>query len=42
LAEDALSLTDFQLSHNVIGEALISELAQLKKDIVEGKIKLTE
>ena len=39
LADNAISLTDFQLSYKVVGEKLIKKIAFLKKQIIEGKIK---
>jgi basic membrane protein A len=39
LADNAIGLTDFQLSYKVVGDALIAELASIRKAIIEGKIK---
>lgn len=38
LADNAIGLTDFQLSFKVVGEQLINELSALRKDIIEGRI----
>jgi basic membrane protein A len=42
LADDAVGLTDFQLSFKVVGEDLIRELNQMRKDIVDKKIITSE
>jgi len=39
LADNAIGLTDFQLSFKVVGENLIQELNELRRGIIEGKIK---
>ncbi|HMM60216.1 MAG TPA: hypothetical protein PKC25_08805, partial [Candidatus Rifleibacterium sp.] len=39
LADNAIGLTDFQLSFKVVGENLIQELNGLRRGIIEGKIK---
>lgn len=39
LVDGAIGLTDFQLSYKVVGEKLIAELAEIRKGIIEGKIK---
>ena len=38
LADNAIGLTDFQLSFKVVGEDLIKELNSLRRGIIEGKI----
>lgn len=42
LADGAVGLTDFQLSFKVIGDDLISELNQIRKQIIEKKIITSE
>ena len=42
LADNAVGLTDFQLSFKAIGEELISELGQIRKKIIDKKINLSE
>jgi len=42
LADGAVDLTDFQLSYKVIGDKLIKEIATIKKQIIDGKIKTSE
>ncbi len=42
LADGAVGLTDFQLSFKVVGEDLISELHQIRKDIIDKKIVTSE
>lgn len=42
LADGAVGLTDFQLSFKVIGDELISELNQIRKQIIEKKIITSE
>lgn len=39
LVDNAIGLTDFQLSYKVVGDRLIAELAAIKKGIIEGRIK---
>lgn len=39
LVDNAIGLTDFQLSYKVVGEDLIAELAGIRKSIIDGKIK---
>lgn len=39
LIDNAIGLTDFQLSYKVVGEEVIAELAALRKSIIDGKIK---
>jgi len=39
LIDNAIGLTDFQLSYKVVGEEIIRELASLRKLIIDGKIK---
>lgn len=39
LIDNAIGLTDFQLSYKVVGEEIINELASLRKMIVDGKVK---
>ena len=38
LADNAIGLTDFQLSFKVVGEDLVNELNRLRRGIIEGKI----
>jgi basic membrane protein A len=38
LADDALGLTDFQLSFKVVGEEIINELGRVRKKIIDGLI----
>lgn len=42
LADNAVDLTDFQLSYKVIGDKLIKKIATIKKQIIDGKIKTSE
>jgi basic membrane protein A len=39
LEDNAVGLTDFQLSFKVIGEDIISELNNIRKQIIDGKIE---
>ncbi|PKL50109.1 MAG: BMP family ABC transporter substrate-binding protein [Candidatus Riflebacteria bacterium HGW-Riflebacteria-2] len=39
IADGVIGLTDFQLSSKVVGDALISELASVRKAIIDGTIK---
>jgi len=39
VVDNAIGLTDFQLSYKVVGEEIIGELASLRKMIVDGKVK---
>lgn len=39
LIDNAIGLTDFQLSYKVVGEELIAKLAVIRKGIIDGKIK---
>lgn len=38
LADNAIGLTDFQLSFKVVGEDLVNKLNRLRRGIIEGKI----